>query len=423
VLDRGHAAVIRRLATAVVLASAALAGAVMMAAVPGGGGKTYRVDAIFDNAGFLIPGQDVKIAGAKVGKVVGVHVTPDRKARVEMQVQEGFAPFRSDADCIIRPQSLIGEKFVDCSPGSVKGKPLAAKDGHAPTVPVSNTHSPVDLDLVFDALRMPVRQRLSIVVNELGTGLAGRPRELNAAILRANPALQRTRRVLAILDADRATLGRLIDGSDRVIAALTSRREDVRGFIDRANQVALTVASRRGDLGTAIDRLPPLLARLEPSARELAGLAREGRPVVANLRPAAAPLDDLLGDFKPLNDAGRPALAKVDRLARTGRRTVAAATPVAKLLRPVTHTAVPIAQLAADLNDSIKAKGVVEGILSYIYLGTAATARFDQFSHILPSYQIAGPCQQYATKPQPGCSARYSSDTSQAKALDYLLGK
>ncbi|MFL5885674.1 MAG: MlaD family protein, partial [Thermoleophilaceae bacterium] len=220
---------IRRLVSAAVLVVAAIGAAVMMAAAPGSGGKTYRVDALFDNAGFVIPGQDVKVAGAKVGTVVAVHVTPQRKARVEMSIRAGFAPFRSDADCIIRPQSLIGEKFVDCSPGSIHGKPLVGRDGHAPTVPVANTHSPVDLDLVFDTLRMPVRQRLALVVNELGTGLAGRPRELNAAILRANPALQQSRRVLAILDADRARLGRLIDGSDRVVGALTSRREDIRG--------------------------------------------------------------------------------------------------------------------------------------------------------------------------------------------------
>src|SRR4051794_11865670 len=432
----------RRLVIAGLLAALAAAGAVMMAASPGGGGKTYRVDAIFDNAGFLIPGQDVKVAGAKVGRVVGVHVTRQRKARVEMEVQAGFAPFRPDADCVIRPQSLIGEKFVDCSPGSVSGRPLVAKDGHAPTVPVANTHSPVDLDLVFDALRMPVRQRLAVVVNELGTGLAGRPRELSAAILRANPALQQSRRVLSILDADRSRLGHLIDGSDRVLAALTSRREDIRGFIDRANQVAQSVAGRSGDLGKAVDRLPPPLARLEPGARELAGLAREGRPLLGSLRPAARPLAELLGDFKPLSSAALPVVGKLDRLARKGRHAVAATAPVAQLLRPNAHALVPIASLAADLNDSLRDRGVVEHILDYIYNGTGALARFDKQSHILPSYQLAGTCQLYAKTPADGCSARYAggnaaaakaakmaakhakkSGSAKTQALDYLLGK
>jgi virulence factor Mce-like protein len=423
---------IRRLAMAALALVLASAAAVMTAESRGGGGQTYRVDAIFDNAGFLIPGQDVKVAGAKVGTVVGVHVTPDRKARVEMAVQQGFAPFRSDADCIIRPQSLIGEKFVDCSPGTVNGRPLVASGGHAPTVPVTDTHSPVDLDLVFDALRRPVAQRLSIVVNELGTGLAGRPRELNAAILRANPALQQSRRVLAIVDADRARLGRLIDGSDRVLAALTSKREDIRGFLDHANQVAQSVASRRGDLAAAIDRLPPLLAELQPSAAELAGLAREGRPLVNNLRPAARPLYDLLGDFKPLSDAAAPVLVKLDRLARTGRRAVSAATPVVQTLQPTTATLQPIASQAADLTDSLHDKGVVENLLNYIHYGTEALSRFDKYSHILPAYLLFNDCNTYATKPVKGCSAHYagaggpdggSPAPAQKQALDYLLAK
>src|SRR3954470_15548564 len=128
----------RRLVFAGLLAALAAAGAVMMAASPGGGGKTYRVDALFDNAGFLIPGQDVKVAGAKVGKVTGVHVTRERKARVEMEIEAGFAPLRSDADCIIGRQSRIGERFVDGPRGSRQAKPLAESGGRAPTVPVTN---------------------------------------------------------------------------------------------------------------------------------------------------------------------------------------------------------------------------------------------------------------------------------------------
>ena len=42
----------------------------------------YEVRAIFDNAGFVIPGEDVKIAGVKVGKVKSLDVTEDFKAAV-----------------------------------------------------------------------------------------------------------------------------------------------------------------------------------------------------------------------------------------------------------------------------------------------------------------------------------------------------
>ena len=396
----------RRLAAAAITLLVC-AGVLVAVGAGGAGPRSYRVDALFDNADFLVVGQDVKIAGAVVGDVTGVHVTRDHKARIEMEVQQGFAPFRSDASCEIRPESLIGEKFVGCDPGSPRGRPLVGQGGHPPTVPVANDHSPVDLDLVFAALRLPFRQRLALIVNELGSGLAGRPADLNAAIRRANPALQQTSRVLAILDADRNTLGRLIDASDTVLAELARHRGDVGDFIDRANTVAQSVAGRRGDLGESIRRLPPLLAQLQPASVELTGFANEARPVARDLRAAAPSVNAALGDLPPLNAAAVPALPKLSELAQTGRRAVRVAGPVAQRLLPVADRLPELSLLARQLNENRKARGVVEGLLTFVYLSTAATDRFDQFSHILPSYQVAGPCQQYATAPAAGCSAHW----------------
>jgi ABC-type transporter Mla subunit MlaD len=381
---------------------------VALGASGGGGARGYRVDAIFDNADFLVSGQDVKIAGAVVGQVTGVHLTRDRRARIEMEVEDGFAPFRSDASCTIRPQSLIGEKFVACDPGTPKGRPLQAARGEgAPTVPLARNHSPVDLDLVFAALRLPYRQRLTLLVNELGTGLAGRPDDLNAAIRRANPALQQANRVLAIVDRDRNTLARLIDASDVVVGKLAQHRGEVASFIGRADRVAGAVADRRGDLGLAIHRLPPLLDQLEPSSVELAGLAGEARPVARDLRTAAQPLRLLLGDFGPLSDAARPTLAKLDELSVTGRRALRATDPAARKLLPVARLLPETARLGRVLNENLRARGVVEGLQRFVYFAAAATSRFDRFSHILPSYQITGSCQQYSSTPVAGCSANW----------------
>jgi phospholipid/cholesterol/gamma-HCH transport system substrate-binding protein len=401
---------VRRLAALLVVVAAgaaALLGA-------GGQGETYRVDAIFDNAGFLIAGQDVKIAGAKVGSVKDVELTPQRKARVEMEIEPGFAPFRSDADCIVRPQSLIGEKFVQCHPGTPRGRPLAGAGGHAPTVPLSQTHSPVDLDLVFAALRRPYRERLRILVDELGTGLAGRSADLSAAIHRANPALQETNDVLAILNRDRRTLARLIDRSDVVLGELGRRDREVASFVGRADTVARAVASRRGDLGEAVRLLPPLLDQLEPASDRLAALATDAAPVVRDVRSAAPTIRALFADFDPLADAARPALRKLSEMSVVGRRAVRASQPVAKRLKPVAHRLPPIIRTATELVESLRETGTVEGLLRFPYLAALSTSRFDRFSHILPSYQLAGSCQQYATAPVEGCSSRWSGASAAA---------
>jgi phospholipid/cholesterol/gamma-HCH transport system substrate-binding protein len=397
---------VRRLAILGVLVVSVAIAAVTVGV--GGTSGDYRVDALFDNADYLIAGQDVKIAGARVGQIEAVKLTKDRKARVQMRIDPAFAPFRANAECRIRPQSLIGEKFVECEPGDPSAKPLGRHGGDAPTVQVEHTHSAVDLDVVFSSLRLPLRQRLSIVVNELGSGLVGRPAELNAAIRRANPALQQANRALAILNSERHTLGRLIDASDRVVGKLAERRRDVTEFIDRADAVSQTVASRRGDLDLAVRRLPPLLAQLEPAARDLTGLATDARPVVRALGHAAPQARALLADFDPLADAARPTLVKLSELSRVGRHAVRVSRPVARLLAAVTKRLPPAVKLALPLVRSLRDKNVIEQIGPFVYYGGLASSRFDKVSHILPSYQVTGQCQQFAQEPVEECDAHFA---------------
>jgi phospholipid/cholesterol/gamma-HCH transport system substrate-binding protein len=393
---------LRRLAVAAALVVAVVLG---VAALPGPGGDGYRVDAIFDNTASLIPGQDVKIAGARVGSVVGVELTDDLRARVQMEVDPRFGPFRRDAACIIRPQSLVGEKFVQCDPGTPKARELR---GDPATVPLARNSSPVDLDVVFSTFGLPYRERFTILLNELGAGLAGRPADLSEAIRRANPALRETNEVLALLDRDRTTLGRLIERTDAALAELDSRRGELVSFVERARAVTETTAGRRGDLSETVRRLPPLLAELEPSAQKLGSLARTATPATRTVRAATPAVRTLVSDLEPLNDAVRPALVKLAEMARTGRRTVRTTLPVARDLHAATELMPRVVPVATEVVESLRDKGAVEGIQRFLYFATAATARFDRFSHILPSYQIANPlCMLYATTPVAGCSAHF----------------
>ena len=400
---------------ALALLLVAAVGTAVLVGAGGNGPGRYRVAAVFSNAAGLIPGQNVEIAGAVVGSVSSIHLTPDHRALVTMDVQSGFVPFRSDAGCEIKPQSLIGEKFVECDPGSPDAKPLPDHDG-TPTVPLARTHAPVDIDLVFAALREPYVNRLSLIVNELGTGLAGRPHDLQQAIKRAAPALQESDRVLQIVNRDRALLGRLIDRTDTVLAQVAPRSGDVTRFVDRAARVSDTVAQHRGALAASLDRLPPLLAELEPSARSLASTVGDARPVVHELRQATPSLRALFSDLAPLTDAGRPALKALSSASDEGRSAVAAARPIAARLRAAATLIPHVAQVGAAVTNSLRATGGVERINQFVWIGTAAMARFDATSHIIPSYQLAmGDCNLYATTPVAGCSAHWAGSTA-AKA-------
>ena len=86
--------------------------------------------AIFDNAGFVIPGEDVKIAGVRVGQIDSIDVTEDFRAAVVLKITEpGYTDWKQDASCIVRPQNLIGERFVgvQADAGAVRERRAAAR--------------------------------------------------------------------------------------------------------------------------------------------------------------------------------------------------------------------------------------------------------------------------------------------------------
>ena len=118
-----------------ILAAGLVAAVVVVVLLASGGGESgggYRVRAIFENGAFMVNGEQVRVAGANVGTIESVSVSmPGEtvayrngkpasvpgKAIIVMDITDpGFQDFREDASCLIRPQSLIGEKFVDCSP-------------------------------------------------------------------------------------------------------------------------------------------------------------------------------------------------------------------------------------------------------------------------------------------------------------------
>ena len=120
----------KKLIAGVVVVAAIVVAIVLIAG--GGSNDGYVVRAIFDNGSFLVNGEQVRVAGANVGTIKAVSVSlPGEptaeengkfvdvpgKAVIELEIENpSFQDFRQDASCEIRPQSLIGEKYVDCRP-------------------------------------------------------------------------------------------------------------------------------------------------------------------------------------------------------------------------------------------------------------------------------------------------------------------
>lgn len=387
---------------------------------------SYRVDVVFDTARGIIPGQLVKVAGVRVGTVRDVKLTSGYRARFELQVDRRFSPFRSDATCSIQPEGLTAENFVQCDPGTPRGRPLQARDGHPPTVPVTRTSIPVNLNGLFDIWSLPTRERFRILVNELGLGMAARGDDVNAILRRSNPSLGLARRALGILDTQRENLAGIVDATDRVVAELARRRGRAQSFVEHAEHLTTRGARHRRSLAESIRRLPPLLRAAQPALQRADAFAVSGTPLLVDLRSAAPGLERTLAGFEPFSENSIPALRGLRPTLRSGRSVVRAARPVVAGLRRFTPDARPTAALVSELFTSLRDRGFVEGSLGLFYYLASATSRFDSISHVLPAHLILSDCATYARTPVAGCSARHGDERAgdartPEMVLDYLL--
>ena len=387
--------------------------AVTLGAKNDGGGSGYTVRAIFDNAANVVSGEDVKVAGAKVGKVTELAVTRDNKAAVVLEIDNaGFTPFHQNASCTVRPQSLIGEKFVECNPGS-SAAPLLTKvpkgqDGSGQhLLAVQHTSSPVDIDLVTNIGRLPIRQRFAIILNEFGTALAGRGADLNTAIHRANPALRDTDRVLAILAGQNKTLANLASESDQVLAPLAARRAQVADFIVQANKTGEATAERSADIERSFQLFPSFLRQLKPTLTDLGALSDEMTPVLTDLGRAAPDLNTFIVQLGPFSKAATPAVKSLGQATDVGRPALVQSKPLVTLLAKFAQDAQPTGRLLDELLTSLDKSGGIEQLMNFIFFQTTGTNGFDGVSHYLRAGLITNLCSSYATTPVGGCNANF----------------
>ena len=403
----------RIFAIAIVLASAVTA-LVLGVGAADEDGAGYEVRAIFDNVSGAVEGEDVKIAGARVGAIKELDVTPEKKAIVVLEIEEpGFAPFRADAKCTIRPQSLIGEKFVECDPGRSDQPELEevpdGEDGAGQAMlPLERTSSPVDLDLINNIMRLPYRERLAILINEFGTALAGRGSELNEVIHRANPALRETDEVLKILASQNRTLARLAVDGDQALGPLARERERVGNFIVQANTTAQASAERRGELGETFQKLPRFLAELKPTMEQLGALSDEMTPVIADLGDAAPDLNRFILALGPFSRQSVPSLDSLGEAVEVGGPALQDTEPLLVDLRDFGVDANPVSRNLARLLTSFDETGGIERLMDYILFQVTAINGYDSLSHYLRAGLIAAAsCTRYATTVAFGCESTF----------------
>jgi ABC-type transporter Mla subunit MlaD len=433
----------RNLAIGAVVAAVVVA--VVLVSSGGSGGSGYLVRAIFDNGGFMVKGEQVRVAGANVGEIESVGVTlpgevdsyeggKERKiagkAVIVMNIADpGFQDFRSDASCLIRPQSLIGEKFVDCNPtvprapGSPPAPPLKQIPSGQPgagqrLLPLENNSTSVDPDLINDINQLPYAQRFRLIFNELGAGLAGRGADIEAAVKRANPVLRDVTRLIGKLNSQRDRLVQLASDSEKILGPLSRERAHVAGFFTNAGAAAQASSERGADLEASLRKFPAFLREFRLTMRSLQGFSDAATPVFTDLGKAAPSFTEATRELAPFSAASTVSLKSLGASGEIAGPTLRAADPVVIKTRDLAQSgASPTTKLANFLGSVKETKGW-NYLVELIYNGAASTNGFDKYGHFLRTLVTLTNCIEYEIVESSSCSAKFTGLNAGASAID-----
>jgi len=431
------------------LVAAAVVVVVLLVSGGGGGGGEYVVRAIFENGGFMVKGEQVRVAGANVGEIESVGVTlpgevdsyqhgrprvqPGKAAIVMKITDPGFQDFRSDAGCLIRPQSLIGEKFVDCrptlprAPGSPEAPPLkqvpAGKPGAGQyLLPLENNSTSVDPDLINDINKLPYAQRFRLIFNELGAGLAGRGADIEAAVRHANPALRDVDHLIGILNSQRDQLTKLAADSEQILGPLSRERAHFAGFFTNSGAAAQASSERGAELEASLRKLPAFLREFRATMHSLQGFSEAATPTFADLGKAAPSSTEATRLLTPFSAASTVALKSLGVAGEEAGPTLAAADPIVRKARDLVRTgAEPTTDLAKFFASTRETKGF-DGLVDLIYNGAAASNGFDKYGHFTRLLVTLTNCPEYELEAS-GCSAKFTgreASTSSLSGADLL---
>src|SRR5215211_4730735 len=271
--EAGSATAVRVLAGAAVLLAAVLVAVLLFT-----GGGDYRVTAEFTNAGQLVKGAEVRVAGVAVGTVEDIDVSQDGMAEVTFSVNDDYAPLRGGTRAIIRPSSLSGiaNRYVDLQLGPQSGAEI--EDGGQ--IGADQTATAVELDEVFNLFDEDTRGSLQDVIKGQALAVRDRGRQLRRGIHYLNPALSTGARLFQELTRDNRLLRRFLVDSGTLVNTLASRRDDLTGVVRNLNATFGALGSQSDALAESIERLPPFMRRANTTFVNLRAALDDVDPLV-----------------------------------------------------------------------------------------------------------------------------------------------
>jgi virulence factor Mce-like protein len=309
--------------------------------------KGYQVELSFGEATQLAVEADVRISGVPVGKVKTVEPNQETgRSIATVQIEERFAPLSRDTKAILRQKTLLGETYVELTPGNPRRAGTLPEGGRLPPAQVSDT---VELDEIFRAFDLNTRRAFQTWMYEQSRALDGRARDISDILGNLEPFAADANEILTVLNSQEGAVQQVVRNTGQVFDAISERRGQLQGLITNSNAVFTTTAQRDQELRdlftvfptfnrearTTVDRLTRFARDTDPLVRQLRPAAREFSPTFRDLEQLAPDLRALFRDLDPLITASEEGLPALRRFLLDLRPALGEFDPALKQLNPI----------------------------------------------------------------------------------------
>ena len=182
----------------------------------------------------------MRISGVSVGKVKDIQTQGTGRSRVTIQLQDRYAPIPRNTRAILRQKTLLGETYVELTPGD-RSKGMLPDGG---TLPVSQVSPTVELDEIFRTFDPKTREAFRTWFQSQAASVRGRGQDINDAFGNLAPFAIDVDALLRVLKAQQVYVRRAVRDTGTVFNALTARDDELRRLIVNSNRVFSATATR-----------------------------------------------------------------------------------------------------------------------------------------------------------------------------------
>jgi phospholipid/cholesterol/gamma-HCH transport system substrate-binding protein len=258
----------------------------------------YRFQVAFPNAFNVYTGANVRIAGVNVGSVVSEQREPsDNRTLVTIQLDNQFAPIRRDTQAILREKTILGETYVELSPGSRNSPPL--RDGgrlaNGQVLPA------VQLQQVFNTFDPTTRNAFRVWQQQLAKAVRGNDQNLNDVLGNLPAFAVNLTQLMQVLDIEHTAVVSLVQNGGTTFAALNRDPAALRNLITAGDTTFGTLAANNTALADVFHIFPTFLTQQRLTMAALQSFSLNADPVVRRLIPVAQQLGPTLAAVNHLS--------------------------------------------------------------------------------------------------------------------------